>query len=643
MTTTVPSGEEEDVDVLSSKADLIADSLVVLPPNVPMTPHQLLFLGSVWYLSAEQYQHNKQQQQQSQSTKDSIVKPKRLALANATLPLQEGDYLRIHHTPRRFPQVYQADWSMGGEASEAIPDFIDITTTPPVVVVQQGPGYCIIDKPPLIPVHSTVDNAVENVVYQLQRARRQQQLQTGDDDNSYMAPVQRIDTNTSGLLVVATTPEFAAYFAKLLRHKTKNRDEAIQQHQNSTVQSDGIQKVYRCLVCCVETKTESVIDAWRRLKSLQTVSTDSPVIVQHYLEQSDRAPKRFVRQLPNEEDDSSQWLECFMQITNVSKPIPIFTAGTEESASLVDELWPSNGISMSRMPPNVRAVVEVDVFLITGRTHQIRGQLGELGFPIVGDEQYGGAVPSSEVDTYQGAHSSISPQLLALQCCELSFPEAEYKTVWSKKRRKDIIHGVPCGSRSRIQASLSQAWWTSKVEKHQSSSTPYDTIDQDLEEEANDRESFDASMPFETATVRPDLLPCAVQLAPGRNKYIMAKLRDPVSHKVRWFVKSAAPSDCGGPYHADVAKDLIEWIHSVLGYESVRVEVTGGGRIDYVPEAASSTFDGASSSANTGTVCVYGFSYRYGKGDHRRAADIIQDSMGEHAISVTYDLSDDLY
>jgi hypothetical protein len=59
------------------------------------------------------------------------------------------------------------------------------------------------------------------------------------------------------------------------------------------------------------------------------------------------------------------------------------------------------------------------------------------------------------------------------------------------------------------------------------------------------------------------------------------------------------------------------------------VEVTGGGRID---------FDHSSS-----TVSVYGFSYRYGKGDHARVANLIQTSDVGADLTVTYDLSDNLY
>ena len=79
------------------------------------------------------------------------------------------------------------------------------------------------------------------------------------------------------------------------------------------------------------------------------------------------------------------------------------------------------------------------------------------------------------------------------------------------------------------------------------------------------------------------------------------------------------------------------------------MEITGGGRIDYVPEAASSTFDGASSVSKS--VHVYGFSYRYGKGDHQRAAQLIRESLSgtpgggddDDNVEVTCDLSDDLY
>jgi hypothetical protein len=232
---------------------------------------------------------------------------------------------------------------------------------------------------------------------------------------------------------------------------------------------------------------------------------------------------------------------------------------------------------------------------------------------------------------------------LALQCCELSFPNADYRAIWSKKRRKEVIQGVPSQDKPRIHAALNRAWWTSLLEQYVSSSAIFGAIDSDI---IGDEADIAAIRPHEETDlggVRSDLLPPSVQLSPGRNKYVMAKLRDPVTRKSRWFVKSAAPSECGGPYHVNVAEGMVEWIRNVPGYESVKVEIIGGGRIDYVPNAASSTFDGATSSGDCGTVHVYGFSYRYGKGDHRLAAKLIEESMGIEALTVSYDVSDNLY
>jgi phosphohistidine phosphatase len=125
-------------------------------------------------------------------------------------------------------------------------------------------------------------------------------------------------------------------------------------------------------------------------------------------------------------------------------------------------------------------------------------------------------------------------------------------------------------------------------------------------------------------------LPPTVQLAPGQNKYVLVRVKDDdddldrsSSRQYLWFVKSATPKDCGGPYHSNVAQDLVEWIQAA-GYTDI--VVTGGGRIDYHPDGK--------------TANVYGFSYGYGKGDHRRAARLIQEKQG---ILASYDDSDKLY
>jgi 23S rRNA-/tRNA-specific pseudouridylate synthase len=115
----------------------------------------------------------------------------------------------------------------------------------------------VIDKPMCVPVHMTVDNRLENVAWCVKEAmveenRRKrmmphQQWNCGEGDASngtavvssssvadgcanaggengvYVSTPQRLDQNTSGLLVVATSKDFARYYATLLRCKTEQQ------------------------------------------------------------------------------------------------------------------------------------------------------------------------------------------------------------------------------------------------------------------------------------------------------------------------------------------------------------------------------------------------------------------------------------
>lgn len=82
------------------------------------------------------------------------------------------------------------------------------------------------------------------------------------------------------------------------------------------------------------------------------------------------------------------------------------------------------------MPPQCKAVAELEVELMTGRAHQIRGQLSAMGFPVCGDAVYGG-VAHYNGDTSPPPIHSESPRTqeqrasrytnsdkLALQCCK---------------------------------------------------------------------------------------------------------------------------------------------------------------------------------------------------------------------------------
>lgn len=98
----------------------------------------------------------------------------------------------------------------------------------------------------------------------------------------------------------------------------------------------------------------------------------TPQILKHYMEPSPRAPKKVVRE-PQE-----NWQECLLEILSVE--------ARENDHS------------------------ELRIKLITGRTHQIRAQLGCEGHPIVGDFVY-------------GAKKIWSEEKIELEACELEFTD----------------------------------------------------------------------------------------------------------------------------------------------------------------------------------------------------------------------------
>jgi hypothetical protein len=330
--------------------------------------------------------------------------------------------------------------------------------------------------------------------------------------------------------------------------------------------------------------------------------------MRHYLEPSIRAPKRFLPEQPPAKDDDddetqSAWLECLLRVSDVGPLCAL--VGNNAGQTLARSLW-----ELEDIPTNCVAVVQVTVELLTGRTHQIRGQLSASGYPLVGDAQYGGSKPS---DVYDAGR-------LALQCCGLEFldPDVAIK-----------MNGETTMNRSnrRNKFQLEQAWWTPMTRAYMESTQ------QELSAEESTTSVSDVLLSSQeprqqksssNSVTRPDLLPNRVALAPGKNKYVLVKATHPMNGTEEWFVKSATPKDCGGPYHGNVAQDVREWIQAA-GYDVV---VTGGGRIDYRKEE--------------GRAIVYGFSYGFGRGDHDKACKIINE-FGDGKITAEADYSSELY
>ena len=87
-------------------------------------------------------------------------------------------------------------------------------------------------------------------------------------------------------------------------------------------------------------------------------------------------------------------------------------------AAMYDWMLPSTTFTATNMSSLV-SLREVVVELITGRTHQVRGQTKELGdgYHIAGDNLYTGMTSSPKL------HNSYSSPFLALEALSITFPE----------------------------------------------------------------------------------------------------------------------------------------------------------------------------------------------------------------------------
>jgi RluA family pseudouridine synthase len=102
--------------------------------------------------------------------------------------LAEGDRVRAHLEPRRYPEPVS------------------------ITVAEKTPDYWIIDKPAGLPVHALVDNANENLISFLEK-------QTGER----LLITHRLDTDTSGLILLARNPKAQAWLNGLFREKRIKR------------------------------------------------------------------------------------------------------------------------------------------------------------------------------------------------------------------------------------------------------------------------------------------------------------------------------------------------------------------------------------------------------------------------------------
>jgi 23S rRNA-/tRNA-specific pseudouridylate synthase len=187
----------------------------------------------------------------------------------------------------------------------------------------------------------------------------------GNDSKISLAAPHRLDTDTSGIIVIAKHKKARQSFCGAFRVSNE-----VRSHNGIRVR-----KFYRALV--------------RPSPFLKTG------FLSHWSLKSNRTPKLF---LPNNEQATAKenMLFCRLCIKSISQPRLL-------SSPLGSLFSNSNEEIIAH---------EVKVELLTGRTHQIRGQLSQIGANVLGDDLYGGNI----ID--HGGGYLNSPNL-ALQASEM--------------------------------------------------------------------------------------------------------------------------------------------------------------------------------------------------------------------------------
>lgn len=248
------------------------------------------------------------------------------------IQIENQAYLRVHTHPRRFPA-----------------EIFDFKNS----LIEETEDYVVINKPSGLPVHPTVDNQVENIAVLITKKLNQE-----------IHVTHRLDVGTSGLLILAKNKKFQSEMNQIFMQSSRQLQEqdSSTKHKKFAIESDTLnanteqkrdsdflfEKKYRALVY--------------NTPALQELLQSGNELV-HFMEPSPRAPKKVSR------EKNSDWQICRLKILSARK------IKNETNGKMI-------GIQNCEF-------VELEIELLTGRTHQIRVQLADLGSPVVGDEMYG--------------------------------------------------------------------------------------------------------------------------------------------------------------------------------------------------------------------------------------------------------------
>ncbi|CAM9654892.1 unnamed protein product [Ectocarpus fasciculatus] len=300
----------------------------------------------------------------------------------------------------------------------------------------------LVNKPAGVPAHATVDNFAENMLAGIRGVRPGLDL---------LLP-HRLDIDTSGLVIVAKDAETLRSINEIIKRpglllQTGHDSPRDRRRKNKALRraaklaNGNARRNKQASMTAAATESEALPEG-RAFPPTQALATGergeeaaaaetgalestvgaitktyralvevlpgrsplkaSPIPLTHFQKVSRRAPKEFRRDRPPQpnatsnarsvdnpgggQEDEGSWIECRLLVLSASEasapPVatpagfPTRTGGTIKGGA-------GGGDVSTRM------LQEVEVQLLTGRTHQIRGQLAAEGCPIYGDYVYG--------------------------------------------------------------------------------------------------------------------------------------------------------------------------------------------------------------------------------------------------------------
>ena len=205
-----------------------------------------------------------------QSLKD--CKPRRIL---SDTHVSAGDLIRVHPFPRRYGEIDRIDWQK--------------------VLVHDTEDYLIINKPAGLPSNPMLDNFYENIFEGARTA-----LNRGEE----LFLPHRLDTDTSGLLLLGKQKEFTTHFGNLLsrRHRVVKKYKAIIA-SNSSLTLEDIRSRLTTL-----NNIPSLFSEDSKASKIRTVLTC-------YQEKNSRSPKIF------SEHQTENSLDCQLVLSSTTYPM----------------------------------------------------------------------------------------------------------------------------------------------------------------------------------------------------------------------------------------------------------------------------------------------------------------------------------